>query len=111
MDKNEKLAFALLMVFGTLVASVGQLAFKFGVNYSAISIPFILLGFVLYCLSTLLYLFVLGRAHLSWTYSFTGLTYIFTNILAFLILNENITVLRWIGIAVIAAGAAIVGRS
>ncbi len=111
MDRNEKIAFALLMVLGTLIASAGQLAFKFGVDYSAISVPFILLGFVLYGLSMLLYLFVLGRAHLSWTYSFTGLTYLFTNVLAFVILNENVTPLRWIGIVIIAAGAAIVGRS
>ncbi len=111
MDKNEKMAFVLLMVVGTLLASVGQLAFKYGVDYSIISIPFILLGFVLYGTSTLLYLFVLGRAHLSWTYSFTGLTYIFTNILAFFILNENITPLRWAGIIIIVVGAVIVGRS
>jgi drug/metabolite transporter (DMT)-like permease len=43
--------------------------------------------------------------------SFTGLTYIFTNMFAFFVLDEGITPLRWLGIGVIAIGAAIVGWS
>ncbi len=111
MNTEGKVFFAAILIIGTLLASVGQLSFKFGVDYSVISVPYIILGFVLYGLSTLLYLFVLGRSHLSWAYSFTGLTYIFTNILALFVLNESITMLRWAGIAAIAIGAAIVSRS
>ncbi len=111
MNKETKLFFVAMLLIGTFMASIGQLAFKLGVNYSTISPIYLLLGFVLYGTSTLLYLFVLSRSHLSWTYSFTGLTYIFTNILAFIILNESITPLRWLGIAVITLGAVIVGRS
>ena len=110
MDTERKLFFIIILVIGTLAASVGQLMFKIGVS-PTLSAAYILLGFVLYGISTLLYLFVLGRSHLSWTYSFTGLTYIFTNILAFSVLNEPITLMRWVGIVVIAIGAGVVGRS
>lgn len=111
MGTDKKLYFAIILVVGTLIASAGQLSFKLGADYSRVSVPFLLLGFILYGLSTLLYLYVLGRSHLSWAYSFTGLTYIFTNMFAFFVLDEGITPLRWLGIGVIAIGAAIVGWS
>lgn len=112
--KNEnKFAFAAVLVVSTFLGAVGQLAFKIGVSSS---IPlnlafFVGAGFVVYALSTVLYFYILGRTHLSWAYSFGGLSYIFTSILAFLVLNETIPPLRWLGVVVIAIGVALIGLS
>ena len=62
-------------------------------------------------ISTVIYFYVLGRTHLSWAYGFTGLSYIFASAIAFLFLGELVPGLRWLGIAIIAIGTALVGSS
>lgn len=98
------------MILSAVLASAGQLAFKSGVN-GGLDWPFLLLGFVLYGCSTLLYLFVLSRTHLSWVYSMGGLSYVFTVILASVVLGEGASLVRWLGVIIIAVGAVLVGRS
>ena len=97
-----------ILVVSTLLGSVGQLLFKIGLSTH---FYFILLGLVAYMLSTVIYLYILGRSHLRWTYGIGSLSYIFASILAFFILGEQISALRWLGIMIIVAGAAFVGFS
>ena len=97
---KNKLKFSLILLVSTFLGALGQLFFKMGVeNY----------GVVL--LATVIYFYVLSRVQLSWAYGFTGLSYIFASIMAFYLLAENIPLLRWIGIAAIAAGTFLVGMS
>ncbi len=95
-----------------MLGATGQLLFKLGLEGSGTYlIALLLLGILTYGLSTLIYLYVLGRAHLSWTYGFGGLSYIFASFFALIFINEPITLLRWIGILLIAAGTMFVGLS
>lgn len=108
----SKSFFALLLIASTLLGGAGQFLFKYGLNDSGIALVFyIVLGFLVYAVSTALYFYVLSRKSLSWAYGFGGLSYIFASVLAFLALGEIISPLRWLGIAVIAIGTAVVGFS
>lgn len=97
-----------ILLVSTLLGSAGQLLFKLGLSSSTV---FLLLGILVYGISTLIYLYILGRAHLSWTYGITGLSYIFASVFAMIFLGERISALRWLGIGVIAIGTALVGIS
>ncbi len=109
---NGKKLFLIMLVISTILGATGQLLFKLGLQNSGVMLPLlILLGIVSYGTSTVIYLYVLGRAHLSWTYGFGGLSYIFTSIFALVFINEPITLLRWIGILFIATGTILIGIS
>ncbi|MEM3791509.1 MAG: EamA family transporter [Candidatus Micrarchaeaceae archaeon] len=109
---NKKLAFSLILVFSTFLGAVGQFFFKLGLEESAYAeYALIFLGICAYLLSTLFYFFVLGRTQLSWAYSFIGLSYIFTLMLASVFLHERVHVAGWIGVALIFLGTALIGKS
>ncbi|MDE1846178.1 MAG: hypothetical protein KGH53_02770 [Candidatus Micrarchaeota archaeon] len=110
---EDKFAFACVLVVSTFLGAVGQLAFKIGVSSSLpINLAlYVIVGFVVYAISTVLYFYILSRTHLSWAYSFGGLSYIFTTILALTVLGEAIPFLRWAGVLTIAIGVALIGAS
>lgn len=110
---NEKKVFAMLLVVSTLLGSVGQLLFKIALLNSNIILFlfYLLIGLFFYSVATIIYFYILGRTHLSWVYGFGGLSYLFTSILAVLILNEPLTQMRLIGIVIIASGTALIGLS
>jgi drug/metabolite transporter (DMT)-like permease len=107
MDDKKKILF-LVLVLSTFLGSLGQFLFKLGLESSLIYLG---VGLVAYGLSTIIYLYILGRMHLSWTYGVGGLGYIFASLLAFFLLGEQVSPLRWVGIMVIALGTALVGLS
>ena len=73
MDTETKAFFLCIMIVGLLFSATGQLLLKLGLlNLAPLLELFILLGFVLYGLSTVIYLYVLSRTHLSWVYSLGG---------------------------------------
>lgn len=102
---------AMILVGSTFLGGLGQFLFKVGLNSSntLLLIAFIAFGILSYGLSTALYFFALSRAHLSWVYSFGGLSYIFATLFALLI--EPVPLLRWIGIIIIVIGTALIGIS
>lgn len=109
---DQKKIFIIMLVASTILGALGQLLFKIGLNDSGLDlIFFILFGIISYGISTIIYLYVLGRAHLSWTYGLGGLSYIFASLFALIFINEPITLLRWVGILVIALGTTLIGIS
>jgi uncharacterized membrane protein len=113
MIKHNKALLSAFLLVSTFLGALGQLMFKIGVSSQTTStlILYILGGGVFYLISTVFYFYVLSRAHLGWAYSFGGLSYIFTVLLALLVLNESIPALRWVGVLVIAVGVAFIGMS
>ncbi len=110
--QHDKRTHAGLLLISTTLGAAGQLLFKIGVG-SAFGklVVFLGAGVAAYLLSTVIYLYVLGRRHLSWAYGFSGLSYIFASLAAFLFLGESVPFLRWVGIVVIAIGTALIGVS
>lgn len=68
-------------------------------------------GLFLFGISSLFWLVVLSRVPLSVAYPFVGISYIFVVGFARFVLHEHIPALRWIGVAVVAMGIAIIGLS
>lgn len=111
--RESRRLFAIALLVSTFIGSVGQLLFKLGVDSTGIYgiALYIILGVAAYGLATVIYLYILGRSHLSWAYGFLGFSYIFTTVLAFFILNESVPAIRWAGVIVIAIGTALIGLS
>lgn len=120
---------SLLMIFASVLIGVfGQLSLKTGmtqvgrIDAEALSrpvqtlvriftTPIILAGIAMYIVGTLIWLVVLSRMDLSFAYPLVATTYVFTPLLAHLLLNEPIPTLRWLGIAFILVGVFIVARA
>lgn len=87
------------------IAAVGDTVGK------ALREPRLYLGLALFGVSAVFWLVVLSRVDLSIAYPFVGLSYIIVVLFARLFLHENVTPLRWLGVAIVAIGIAIVGLS
>jgi multidrug transporter EmrE-like cation transporter len=68
-------------------------------------------GLALFGISAVFWLVVLAKVPLSFAYPFVGLSYIVIVLVARLVLHEHVPTLRWVGVAVVAMGIAIVGLS
>ena len=106
---------------------VGQLSLKFGMskmgNFSlslpsltsvfarAAVNPFIILGVFCYGMGFLVWLIVLAKADVSYAYPMISLGYVFTAVLAWLLLGEHVTLTRFAGILVTCLGVFIIARS
>lgn len=72
---------------------------------------YIILGIMLYAMSVFLWLGAMSTLDVSFMYPLLSLGYILTAILAFIFIGENITLLRWAGIALVVAGCFLITRS
>lgn len=108
---EEKARWAGFLVVSTLLGALGQFLFKGAFVFQGVFEILLSAGIGLYFLSTIVYFYVLSRTHLSWAYSFGGLSYIFAVILADLFLKESVPPLRWVGVVLIAVGVLLVGKS
>ena len=103
----------LLAVFGQLsmkrgMKEIGQIALREFFTkrlFSVIMEKFVILGIILYVLSTVVWLVVLSQEELSFAYPLAGTGYIITAILAKIFFKENLTILRMLGIFLIVIGA------
>jgi uncharacterized membrane protein len=110
--RDSKKMYVVILLISTLLGAFGQVLFKEGVvsGFEMLAL-YLFLGLVSYGISTILYFYVISRTHLSWAYGFVGLSYIFASAIAFVFLSEQVPVLRWVGILVIAVGTVLVGAS
>jgi drug/metabolite transporter (DMT)-like permease len=106
---------------------LGQLSLKFGMSKLgnfAVSLsglppvfvqaafnPYILLGMLCYGLGFLVWLVVLAKAEVSYAYPLISLGYVFTAILARVLIGEAVTLSRMAGILIICLGVFLVARS
>jgi multidrug transporter EmrE-like cation transporter len=120
------------LVFGLIMLDValnvaGQLSLKHGMSKLgnfALSLstlppvfvqaalnPYVILGLVFYGLGFLVWLIVLAKAEVSYAYPLISLGYVFTAILARVLIGEAVTLTRMTGILVICVGVFLVARS
>jgi len=116
-----------LILLDVALNVVGQLSLKFGMskmgNFSislptllsvfsrAALNPFIILGVFCYGMGFLVWLIVLAKADVSYAYPMISLGYVFTAVLAWLLLGENVTLTRFGGILITCLGVFIIARS
>ncbi len=107
---DRKLIIIALLIVSTLLGGIGQFLFKDAFLDHMLALT-LAAGLGAYAISTAIYFYVLSRVHLSWAYSITGISYVVAVFLAAALLSENVTMLRWAGVLVIAIGVVFVGIS
>jgi len=73
--------------------------------------PYVLLGFVMYGLSTVFWLIALSKKDLSFVYPFISLTYILVLVLSSLVLKESMGANKLVGTLIIILGLIVIARS
>jgi multidrug transporter EmrE-like cation transporter len=73
--------------------------------------PFIFIGLVLYVINVFLWLDVISRADLSYVYPFLSISYAAVVIASWLILGEQMSWTRIVGVAVVTVGVYLISRS
>jgi drug/metabolite transporter (DMT)-like permease len=68
-------------------------------------------GLLLYAISAILWLGALSTLDVSYMYPLLSLAYVITAILAFVLLKESITLLRWVGIAFVVVGCFMISET
>jgi drug/metabolite transporter (DMT)-like permease len=103
------------LVIGCILAAVGQVFFKLGVNGTSGLTGFVNLkvatGLVSYGLGTLLWLMALAKLPLSKVYPFTILTFLMVYVASFAMLGEKISPSLLVGSALIISGLIVIAVS
>ncbi len=73
--------------------------------------PIVLLGLLMYGLSTIFWLVALSQKDLSYVYPFISLTFIIVLLLSHFVLKEQVSTARIVGTLIIISGLIIVVRS
>ncbi len=119
-------AFLILLV-GLVFSVSGELLLKHGMNsvghlslqpslivpglLRTFANPFILAGFVLVFTASIFWLSVISRLPLSLAYPLMSVSYVLVVLTSWLILKEDISVTRLLGVFIILSGVAVVYRS
>jgi len=133
MRLNKKWGFINMFALGLVIiciifGAIGQISMKTGmaqigeindfrgfINLNTIfhilTNVYVLLGLLLYAVSAFLWLGALSTLDVSFMYPLLSLAYVITAILAFVVLKENITLIRWVGIALVVAGCFLIVRT
>lgn len=98
----------LLMILSSVSVVFGQLFWKLSyVN----SIIYLFYGFVLYGVGAIFLILAIRQGKLSVLHPFLSLSYVFSLIVGNFLLNENISIYRYIGIFIIMIGVVLIGGS
>lgn len=96
----------MLMAISSICVCVGQLLWKLSVNKG---ILFLLLGFVFYGIGAVVMLVAYKFGSLSVLQPMLSLNYVLSIILATTILNEEVTLIKVVGVLIIILGVILIG--
>ena len=115
----------LLGLISIMLLSAGQTSLKYGLNViggvslsegivsflKLLQTPWVIVGFLLYGLSSILWLDVLSKLDFSLAFPMVGLTYVFTLLIGRFFFGETIGWERMLGVAFIITGVFFLARS
>jgi multidrug transporter EmrE-like cation transporter len=108
----------LLAVAGQLLMKRGMMAFgTFPVSQLLVKVipmflnPWVFVGFVCFGLSSIFWLVVLSRMELSLVYPLVSVAYVLVALFSWYYFKENLSLIRWAGIALIILGVFLISRS
>ena len=76
-----------------------------------LKVPHVLVGFLLYAISSVLWIAVVSNIDLSLAYPMVSIAYVVVFVASWLLLGEQISLLRATGLAVIVTGVIMISRS
>ncbi len=104
----------LLTALSAFVGSIGQLEFKRGADNLQFDIKLLLtnyhliLGVLVYFVSTVLYVYALNKEQLSILYPIIATSYIWTTIFSKIFLKETVGLTSWVGVFFILLGVTLI---
>jgi uncharacterized membrane protein len=119
----------ILLILSVVIGAVAQISLKKGVSnlqskYDTMEIlnpvkflsilkesPLIFVGGLLYALGFVIWIAAMTKFDVSFMYPMLSLAYILVAVLAFVILKENITLYRWLGIILVTIGSMLLLKS
>lgn len=115
----------LIMGTSIILAVVGQLLMKKGMmTFGSFPVsqlisrvipmflnPWVFFGFACFGLSSIFWLVVLSRMEISLVYPMVSVAYVLVAFFSWYFFKENLSLMRWAGIAVIIAGVILISRS
>ncbi|MEM5875413.1 MAG: EamA family transporter [Candidatus Aenigmatarchaeota archaeon] len=116
----------ILILTSILFGVFGQISLKHGMNnlgpleikdifsrklFSIIFEKFVFIGIVFYLIATLIWLVILSKIELSTAYPMLAIGYVIIALLSKFLLNENLTLLKFVGIVLISVGVFLVLKS
>lgn len=116
----------LLVLCSVTPAVAGQLILKYAIGRMDLSMaetgpvgyyvrlfttPLVLLGFLMYGVSSLFWLFILSKLPLSLAYPLVSMGYVLVVFFSWLLLREHVGIGRIVGVAVICCGVALLALS
>lgn len=96
----------ILMIFSSICVCIGQLLWKLSVKDG---LMLLLAGFVLYGVGAIIMIIAYKFGSLSVLQPMLSLNYVISIILASTILNEEITLLKVIGVIIVMSGVVLIG--
>jgi drug/metabolite transporter (DMT)-like permease len=114
-----------LILTAVMLGAVAQLTLKRGMQMYGevslgsiwgqlghiLSVPQVLIGFLLYGLSSILWIAVVSSVDISMAYPMVSSAYVVVFLGSWLLLGEQISPMRAVGLAVIVAGVVIISRT
>lgn len=101
----------LMLKKGAITLSVDPSINIFNYITKVFSNYYLILGLALYAISALIWINVLSKVDLSYAYPMIAMSYVVVALLATVFFNEQISLIRWSGIAFIIAGVILISRS
>ncbi len=108
----------LLAVTGQLMMKKGMMAVgAFPINQLLSRLipmfmnPYVFFGFACFGLSSVFWLAVLARFEISMVYPMVSVAYVLVALFSMIFFKESVTLVRWLGIAIIIFGVVLISRS
>jgi drug/metabolite transporter (DMT)-like permease len=105
---SATLAGILLVILSSVIEGIAQVCLKRSAVVPAIKFRWITLGVVLFIFEALFYTGALQRLDISTAYPLGALSFVSVTLFSRWLLNETVDPRRWIGLALIVCGAALV---
>jgi len=120
-DANKRKRSVMIVVACTFIGALAQVLIKFGAVHlehanflstalSIFTVPSLFAGYCLYGVFAVLLVYALRDAELSIIYPVIALTYVWVSILSVVVFHETMSPLKTIGVGIIVAGVAVLGR-
>lgn len=124
LERHLTLANLLLVIGAVVIAAVGQVLLRHGMRvardatfsggslvWHAATSPYVLAGFMVFAVSSVLWLAALSRVPLSVAYPFNALGYLGIITASAVVLHEQVDLRTWVGSAFVVTGLIIVVTS
>jgi undecaprenyl phosphate-alpha-L-ara4N flippase subunit ArnE len=111
LNSKNLLFLLVLMIFCTILTTLGQFFLKNGLSSSLFSLNSnFIFGVILYFFAIFIFLFALKHGELSFIFPLVSLSYIWVTLVSFFYFNEHISLYKFLGVGLIVFGVSLLGK-